>query len=129
MNKKIVGLKHFFLRTNFFEDIKVKKLSVTTHGANAVGIYVGILCYLFREGYYLRWNEDTITRITCALGFCKSQDVVDTVLQAVECGLLDSSLFYESNIVTSKEIQECYVSSFASKKNNKIQEFNLLDKS
>lgn len=128
MNKKIVGLKHFLFRTNFFEDIKVKRLSVTTHGANAVGIYVGILCYLFHEGYYLRWNEDTITRITCSLGFCKSQDVIDTVLQTVECGLLDSHLFCEANVLTSKEIQECYLSSIAPKKNFKIQEFNLLDK-
>lgn len=129
MNRNNVGLKYFLFRTNFFEDIKVKKLNAITHGANTVGIYVGILCYLFHEGYYIRWNEDTITKITCALGFCKSQDVINTVLSAVDCGLIDSRLFYEANIVTSKEIQECYITSSASKKKNKIQEFSLLDKS
>lgn len=125
---KIPGLKSFLLRTNFFEDLRVRKLNVNAGGSDAVSIFLGTLCVLYKQGYYLPW-EDEVTPASIAqqLGFCTSEQVSEAIRQAVTCGLFDEKIFNDHKVLTSKDIQECYKQSLMSRRGVMLQEFSLLE--
>ena len=52
------GLKYFSLDTDFFdEDRRVRRMKVR-YGRDGLLFYIYLLTRIYRNGYYLRWNED-----------------------------------------------------------------------
>ena len=107
MNKK-TGLDYFPLDVDFFQDEKIQFVSAR-FGTKGEAITVRLLCKIYRQGYYIDWNEDM------ALLFAKSvgDDVRDTlvndvVYELLKRGFFDKSIFERCSILTSKGIQRRY---------------------
>ncbi len=121
-NKK--GFDYFSLDCTFFDDIKTRKL-VRRCGADAVAVYVAILCLIFKEGYYLVADEDLAFIISEKTGL--SEEICGKcILACVETGMFDKDL-YKQGIITSHGIQKRYQSiCIQSKRVSRIDEYSLL---
>lgn len=63
------GLKYFSLDTDFFdEDRRVRRMKVR-YGRDGLLFYIYLLTRIYRNGYYLRWNEDEKDDCRDELGF------------------------------------------------------------
>lgn len=99
------GLEYTILDIHFFEDRKVKKARRLFEDAPFV--FLGMLCAIGKERYYIEWNEDTIFDVSDMI--CKDEDYVRRGVNAcVEAGLFDKELFEKYNILTSHGIQKQY---------------------
>ena len=101
-----LGLDYFPLDVDFLQDEKVRILKVR-FGPDGVMLYLYILCRIYREGYFLPWNDDTEYIVADELGM--SHEKVRQVLKfLLERSLLESKLFQSDTIITSTGIQKRY---------------------
>ena len=56
----IIGLDYFLMKTDFFQELSIRKLCHHGKGGQAAGIFITILCFLYQTGYYLKDNEEGI---------------------------------------------------------------------
>ena len=63
------GLMYFSLDTDFFEEDKRLRRMKTKYGGAAYLFYIYLLTRIYRNGYYLRWNEDEKDDCIDELGF------------------------------------------------------------
>lgn len=119
------GLRYFPFDSTFFDDLKIRKL-IRRGGGDAISVYLALLCFIFKEGYYLNFDEDLSFLVAEKTGLDES-DVRDMIRKCVEVGLFDSSLF-ASKILTSVGIQKRYRQICSqSRRAMVINEFNLLN--
>ncbi|WP_321388985.1 DUF4373 domain-containing protein [uncultured Enterococcus sp.] len=119
------GITYFPLDVDFFSDIKVRKI-IRANGADSVSILISLLCSIYREGYYIEWDNDTAFLISDEIGVSEGS-VTETVRKATQIGFFNKELFDRCSILTSKGIQERYKTITYQRKNNDIKkEFNLL---
>lgn len=104
-NKKI-GLDYFPFDIDFFQDIKIRKL-IKYQGGKAVTVYALLLCNIYKEGYYMKWDEELPFIVSEQTGFEEAyiQEVIKCCLVV---GLLSKELFEKEKILSSKGIQERY---------------------
>jgi len=102
------GLDYFPLDVDFFEDEKIQFISAK-FGSDAEVIVIKLLCRIYRNGYFLPWNDDS------ALLFLKrcSRDTSLNDLKAVIDELLyrnffNSEIYSRYKILTSNGIQVRY---------------------
>lgn len=124
---KQTGFEFFPFDSSFFEDIKVRKL-IRGGCINATTVYISALCFVFKEGYYLRIDEDFPFLIYEKTGIAE-EEVARCINKCVEVGLFDKSL-YEQGILTSIGIQKRYHKICSQcRRSVSITEYNLLDDS
>ena len=51
------GLDYFPLDVNIFSDNKIRILKAR-YGVNGVSVYIYLLCEIYKNGYYMQWNDD-----------------------------------------------------------------------
>lgn len=119
------GLDYFPLDIDFFNDIKVRKL-IKYQGGKAVAVYTHLLCNIYRNGYYLVWDDELPFIISEVTGYDEAY-----IQEAIKCcmniGLFSKKLFDEERIITSKGIQSRY--EMVCKSGNKkaiVSEYNLV---
>jgi len=100
------GSKYFPFDVVFFSDKKIK--SVRAHfGADGIALYLYLLCEIYREGYYIKVDEDFTDCAAADLGLS-----VDETRQIMKffCkrSLFDDKLFTADTILTAKSIQRRY---------------------
>ena len=100
------GLNYFPLDVDFFQDIKVRRL-IKKHGGKAASVYIFLLCTIYKEGYYVEWNQDLTFIISVQLE-CEESYVQDVLKSCVSLGLFDKCLFNAEKVYTSAGIQERY---------------------
>lgn len=119
------GLDYTYLDVNIITDRKIRRLRrlVDRHAPH---IYIDLLCVIFKEGYYIQWNEDAILDIADLTGY--EEDYITKVVDACfEAGLLSKEMYEEHHILTSSGIQKQY--NFVCqklKRKSKVEEFSLL---
>ena len=97
------GLDYFPLDVDFFSDTKIKLLKAR-FGADGISIYIYLLCEIYKNGYYVKADEDFQYVMSDDLNM--SIDKVKQVLKfLLERSLLDSKLFQSDTILTSAGIQ------------------------
>ncbi|MEM4626447.1 MAG: DUF4373 domain-containing protein [Candidatus Bilamarchaeaceae archaeon] len=103
------GLDYFPLDTYFFEDTKVEFIS-SKFGHKGEIILIKLLMKIYREfGYYMPYNDDTITLFAKRAGSTISVALVrDVVMESVKRGLFDESILLKFNVLTSRGIQKRY---------------------
>ena len=63
------GLLYFSLDTDFFyADRRIRALK-SRFGSDGIVLYIYLLTEIYREGYYTRWNTDSIESAMDELGF------------------------------------------------------------
>ncbi|SBV91792.1 DUF4373 domain-containing protein [uncultured Dysgonomonas sp.] len=124
--KNKVGLDYFPFEVSFFSDLKVRRL-IRKDGGQAVSIYAYLLCLIYENGYYVKWDEDMPFIIHESVGVDESY-VSKVVTSCIEVDLFDAEVFEVSGILTSKGIQERY--SYVNKQCKRkavVSEFKLID--
>ncbi len=104
-NKKI-GLDYFPFDVDFFSDIKVRKL-IKYQGGKAVTVYALLLCNIYKQGYYMRWDKELPFIISEQTGF-EEVYIQEVIKCCMLVGLFSKDLFEQEKILTSKGIQERY---------------------
>lgn len=126
MGRKIKqGLEYFPLDTNFFSDIKIRKL-IKYQGGKAVTIYTLLLCNIYKEGYYIRQDNELAFVISEQTGFDESY-ILEVIKCCLSIGLFSKELYEKESVLTSKGIQERYqFVCFQARRKCGIKEYNLI---
>lgn len=121
-----IGLQYFPLDTDCFEDIKIRKL-IRCMGGGAVTVYLSLLCHIYRNGYYLFWDEDLPFIIAEQTGL--DEDFVGRTIQcALALGLFSKDCYEHFGVLTSEGIQRRYAQVSAKRKSS-VYDFSLLSAS
>ena len=119
------GLEYFPMDVNVFQDIKIRKL-IKYQGSNAFSIYSYLLCLIYKDGYYMKYDPDLAFIVSEFTGF--DEKYISTVFNCcLDVDLFHKELFISHKIITSKGIQERF--SFVTKSLNRvsvINDFNLI---
>ena len=123
------GIDYFSLDTDFFSDKKVRILKAR-YGTDGVAMYIYLLCEIYKNGYFLKIDEDYDYLMSEELNMS-----VDKVMQIrtflLERSMFDKQLFQSDAVLTSTGIQKRYqeaVRGRASKTPIEVSEFWLLKK-
>lgn len=105
------GLDYFPMDTDIFSDLRIRKL-IKYQGGKAVTVYALLLCSIYKEGYYRRWDEELPFMFSELSGYDEAY-----IREAINCclnvGLLDKALYESEGVLTSRGIQERYLKAAA----------------
>lgn len=102
------GLSYFSLDTDFFyADRKIKALR-SRYGSDGLLFYIYLLTEIYRNGYYIRWDEDSMDNAIADLGL--TEGLIEQIMTfLVSRSLLTKSTLANSDtIITSPGIQKRY---------------------
>ena len=122
-NKARIGLDHFPLGTDFFDDKKVQRL-VIYYGGNGIMVYTNILCYIYSRGYYAVIDNDLTSSIIRHTGLLEG-DIMDLIGYMVMEGFFDSGIYNEHSVLTSKDIQKRYLLALKMSRRKGFQTINV----
>lgn len=105
-NRKL-GLDYFPMDVDFFQDIRIRKL-IKYQGGKAVTVYALLLCIIYKQGYYVRWDDELPFIISEQTGFEEAyiQEVFKCCLIV---GLFSKELYDSDKVITSKGIQKRWI--------------------
>ena len=104
-NRKL-GLDYFPFDVDMFQDIKIRKL-IKYQSGKAVTVYALLLCFIYKSGYYMRWDEELPFIISEQTGFEEAY-IQEVIKSCMVLGLFSKELFDKERVLTSKGIQERY---------------------
>ena len=110
------GLDYFPLVVDFFEDEKIQYVSAR-FGLKGEAIIVRLLCRIYRQGYYMVWDDDTALLFAKGVGDgCRDSCVKDVVCELAKRGFFDKGILDRFMVLTSRCIQKRYLSACARRK-------------
>lgn len=121
------GNEFFSFDVDFFSDRKIKILKAR-YGADGITLYIYLLCEIYKNGFYLKLDEDFefIVSDDLNMNSVKVKQVLNFLL---ERSLFDNTLFQSDKVLTSTGIQRRYqlmVKSRAVKNPIKVERYWLL---
>lgn len=123
------GMDYFSFDVDFFSDKKIKILKAR-YGADGITIYLYLLCEIYKNGYYLKMDDDFEFILSDDLNMnCDKVKQVLTFL--LERSLFDNKLFQSDAVLTSTGIQRRFqlmVKTRASKNPINVGRFWILSK-
>ncbi len=113
--KPKMGLDYFPLDVDFEEDPKIKKL-FRCFGSEAILIYIDFLCVIYKNGYYVESDLETLAEdIWYHLRFKSNEftydDVVAILEKMVDLNMIDYVSLERDKVITSKAIQKQFLAS------------------
>lgn len=123
--KNKIGLEYFPFDIDLFSDLKIRKL-IKYQGGKAFTVYALLLCIIYKQGYYMRWDEELPFIVSEQTGFEEAY-----ILEVIKCclvvGLFSKELYDADRVLTSRGIQERYqYICNLSKRKCVMSEFNLI---
>ena len=123
--QKKIGLDYFPFDIDFFQDLKIRKL-IKYQGGKAIAVYALLLCNIYKQGYYMRWDEELPFIVSEQTGFEEAY-----IREVIKCcliiGLFSKELYESDKVLTSKGIQERYQKiSELCRRNGNILEYNII---
>lgn len=123
-NKKN-GLDYFPFDIDLFQDIRIRKL-IKYQSGKAVTVYALLLCIIYKDGYYMRWDKELPFIISEQTGFEEAY-ILEVINSCLKLGLFHNELYVSDGILTSKGIQERYKKICdLCRRNSEISEFSLI---
>ena len=124
------GLDYFPFDVDFFTDPKIRILR-SRYGADGVTLYMYLICEIYRNGYYLKSDDDFLYLVADELrmDINKVRQVLNFLL---ERSLFSKTLFQSDKVITSTGIQKRFqtaVKERAKKTPINIKDYWLLDES
>ena len=108
------GLEYFSLDVRMFSDIKIRKL-IKYHKAQAVSVYMTLLCRIYEKGCYIEYDNDLPFIISEDCGL-EEDTIVSIIHYCLDIGLFDKGVFDKYKVLTSHGIQERYIQACAKTK-------------
>ena len=107
------GLYYFSLDVDFFSDTKVKIVKAR-YGADGVLLYLYLLCAIYKNGYYIKIDDDFSFVAADDLGMEKTkiEQIMNFLLGR---SLFDDTLFKSDKVLTSHGIQKRFQEGVRSK--------------
>lgn len=135
MGRKVKrGLDYFPLYHDFFTSKKIKALR-RAHGSIGILTYLAILCRVYDNGYYYKFDNIGELSMDIAEEIANEQlrktatGVAETISYLVEQGILDEGLF-KRDVISGVALQEQYViSSYKAKRKIRMDVYCLISKS
>ena len=124
--KAKMRLDYFPMDVDIFQDLKIRKL-IKRQGGKAITVYTLLLCYIYKNGYYMKWDSDLPFICSEQTGFEEAyvREVINVCLQR---GSLSSSLFANAGILPSRGIQERYQRICQlTRRTSTVSEYSLID--
>lgn len=123
-NKKN-GLDYFPFDIDLFQDIRIRKL-IKYQSGKSVTVYTLLLCIIYKDGYYMRWDKELPFIISEQTGFEEAY-ILEVINSCLKLGLFHNELYVSDGILTSKGIQERYKKICdLCRRNSEISEFSLI---
>lgn len=98
------GLDYFSLDVDFFTDSKIRSVR-REYGNNGIVLYIYLLTRIYRNGYYLIFNDDELENAACEVGI--SLDATRQIVNyLVKRSLFNGTLFSTVKVLTSPGIQK-----------------------
>lgn len=99
------GLDYFSLNVDFFDNDKIALIEAE-HGWKGSLITLKLLCRIYKEGFYCRWDKDICLLFCRKAGIEVDIQFMDALLQSLlERHFFDTNLFHKFGILTSRSIQ------------------------
>ena len=108
------GLEYFSLDVRMFSDIKIRKL-IKYHKAQAVSVYMTLLCRIYEKGYFIEYDKDLPFIISEDCGL-EEDTIVSIINYCLDVELFDKDVFDKHKVLTSHGIQERYMQACAKTK-------------
>ena len=125
MGRNRKGLSYFPFDIDFFQDLKIRKL-IRCQGGKAVTVYALLLCFIYKSGYYIWWDEELPFAISEQTGYDEAY-IREVIKSCVTLGLFSRELFENEGVLTSRGIQERYAEICElSRRVYVIEQFNLI---
>ena len=124
--KAKMRLDYFPMGVDIFQDLKIRKL-IKRQGGKAITVYTLLLCYIYKNGYYMKWDSDLPFICSEQTGFEEAyvREVINVCLQL---GLFSKSLYDKDGILTSRGIQERYQRICQlTRRTSTVSEYSLID--
>ncbi len=119
-----VGLNYYPFDVDFPQDIRIRKL-VKYKDGRAITVYVLLLCSIYKNGYYMEWDDDVPFIISEQTGF-DEEYILDVIKYCARVGLFSEELFAQG-VLTSRSIQERYIKICAEcRRSSGIKEYDLI---
>lgn len=121
------GNEFFSFDVDFFSDKKIKILKAR-YGADGITLYIYLLCEIYKNGFYLKVDEDFEFIVSDDLNM-NSDKVKQVLTFLLERSMFDKQLFQSDAVLTSAGIQRRYqlmVKSRAVKNPIKVERYWLL---
>lgn len=101
------GLLYFSMDTDFFyADRRIKALR-SRYGSDGIVFYIYLLTEIYRNGYYIRWDDDSVDNAIVDLGL--TEGLIEQIMTfLVNRSLLERILVNSDTIITSPGIQKRY---------------------
>lgn len=100
------GLDYFPFDVDLFQDIRIRKL-IKYQSGKAITVYALLLCIIYKDGYYMRWDKELPFIISEQTGFEEAY-ILEVINSCLKLGLFSNELYESDGILTSKGIQERY---------------------
>lgn len=100
------GLEYFPFDIDFFQDIRIRKL-IKRQGGKAVTVYALLLCLIYKNGYFIQWDDELPFIGSEMSGFDEAY-VSEVIKTCLSLGLFDKNLYDTEQVLTSKGIQVRY---------------------
>ena len=111
---------------DIFQDLKIVRL-IQYQGGKAFTVYTFLLCNIYRNGYYLRWDDELPLICSEILGYERAF-IGEAVKSCLILGLFHKPLFDAHNVLTSLSIQIRYQRICRlNRRTCHIDEYSLLD--
>ena len=122
------GVEYFSVDVDFFEDDKIKLLRAE-FGAKGVYILMYLLCQIYKNGYYISWNDDKCLLVSDGAGCgCTPGFVQEFINGCFKRSFFDKGVFEMFGILTSRGIQRRFLYAVMTRPEIRvIQEYFLLD--
>lgn len=104
------GLLYFPLDVDFFQDVKIRILK-GRYGTDGIGVYLYLLCEIYKKGYYTILNEDLILCVANDLGLSedKTRQIISFLLsRSLLCEIKESKLARPDTVITAVSVQRRY---------------------
>lgn len=120
------GLSSFAFDVDFFNDEKIEAIA-NEFGIKGEIVAVKLLCAIYRNGYFIEWNDTYRTKLHRNLSGI-SLGLLDTiVLRLVKWAFFDKDLFDSTHVLTSKGIQRRYFSETRRRRNTQHLPYLLIE--
>lgn len=102
------GLSYFPVDVDFDSNKKVAAI-MGEFGSKGTLIFMFLLMAIYRNGYYLRWDELEKNLLASRVDGATGELVEQVVKRLIDYGTFDKSLFGSDNVLTSQRIQTTYL--------------------
>ena len=103
------GINYFPVGVNFMEENAMEVIEAK-YGIKGAAIVLKLMCKIYKEGYYIRWDEEQCLIFANKAGREVQAEEVQGIIEILFTkGILDRNSYQENGILTSESIQKVWM--------------------